>query len=219
MKPWRNACGCPPTRRPEPMGDVPKPWRRKTCFGGFRRRYKRDHGCPAFVAETTSAEQAKAVGLHVDRSASVSFRLPARQHLGGFPPPLVTSALARSGPAQCCFGSVPTQKPEHEPVLRGRSEGARSLEAHTGGGQEASADLAGAAGPHQASGAGKPELTTAPWSDDRGHGNSGRLPLQTAVEGELARGAEALAPCPPSEQTTHTISGRAKIMNTLSLQV
>jgi hypothetical protein len=40
IKPWRNAAGCPP-----------KPLRRRTCFGGFRRRYQRDHGC-------------KAVGLH-----------------------------------------------------------------------------------------------------------------------------------------------------------
>jgi hypothetical protein len=37
---------------------------RRTCFDGFRRRDKRNHGCPAFVAEATSAEQAKAVGLH-----------------------------------------------------------------------------------------------------------------------------------------------------------
>ncbi len=40
IKPWRNADGCPP-----------KPSQRRTCFGGFRRRYQRDHGC-------------KAVGLH-----------------------------------------------------------------------------------------------------------------------------------------------------------
>jgi hypothetical protein len=40
IKPWRNAGGCPP-----------KPWRRRTRFGGFRRRSQRDHGC-------------KAVGLH-----------------------------------------------------------------------------------------------------------------------------------------------------------
>jgi len=62
------------------------------------------------------------------------------------------------------------------------------------GGQGASADLAGAVGPHQASGEGKPELTRAPRSDDRGRENSGRLPLRTAVEGVLARGADALAP-------------------------
>jgi hypothetical protein len=68
IKPWRNARrGCPPTRRPEPLGGVPKPWRRRARFGGFRRSFKRDHGCPAFVAEATSAEAAKAVGLHRGR--------------------------------------------------------------------------------------------------------------------------------------------------------
>ena len=40
VKPWRNASGCPP-----------KPRRRRTCFGGFRRKLPRDHG-------------RKAVGLH-----------------------------------------------------------------------------------------------------------------------------------------------------------
>jgi hypothetical protein len=39
-------------------------WRRRTCFDEFRRRDRRDHGCPAFVAEATSAEQVKAVGLY-----------------------------------------------------------------------------------------------------------------------------------------------------------
>ena len=35
-------------------GCPPKPWRRRTRFGGFRRRHKKDHGC-------------KAVGLHCDQ--------------------------------------------------------------------------------------------------------------------------------------------------------
>jgi hypothetical protein len=39
--------GCPPTRRPEPLGGVPKPWRRRARFGGFRRSFKRDHGYKA----------------------------------------------------------------------------------------------------------------------------------------------------------------------------
>jgi hypothetical protein len=38
------------------------------------------------------------------------------------------------------------------------------------------------AGPRPASEEGKPELTTAPWSQDHGDGNSGRLPFRTAVE-------------------------------------
>jgi len=36
-------------------GCPPKPWRRRTCFGGFRRRHQRDRGC-------------KAVGLHILRA-------------------------------------------------------------------------------------------------------------------------------------------------------
>jgi len=48
-------------------------WRRTRnadgCFGGFRRRNHRDHGCPAFAAEAASAEEAKAVGLHSDQGS------------------------------------------------------------------------------------------------------------------------------------------------------
>ncbi len=49
----------PPTQGPQSYscggmrsGCPPKPWRRRTRFGGFRRRYNMDHGC-------------KAVGLHI----------------------------------------------------------------------------------------------------------------------------------------------------------
>jgi hypothetical protein len=33
VKPWRNVSGCPPTRRLEPMGGVPKPRQRRTRSG------------------------------------------------------------------------------------------------------------------------------------------------------------------------------------------
>jgi hypothetical protein len=65
---WRNASGC-----------SQKSWRRMTCFDGFRRRGKRDHGCPAFVAEATSAEQAKAVGHHILRMTKCERRLTNQQ--------------------------------------------------------------------------------------------------------------------------------------------
>jgi len=54
----------------------------------------------------------------------------------------------------------------------------------TAGGLWLRADFTGAMGLRPAYGEGKPELTTAPWSPDHGDGNSGRLPLQTAVDGE-----------------------------------
>ena len=124
---------------------------------------------------------------------SVSAFLPGNTSVGS-PPPLVKSALARSGPAQCCFGSVPTHTRRSMSWCSRVGAREHDLSQRTQGGQGASADLAGAAGPHQVSGEGKPELTKAPRSDDRGRGNSGRLPLRTAVEGGLARGADALAP-------------------------
>jgi hypothetical protein len=75
---WRNASGC-----------SQKSWRRMTCFDGFRRRDKRDHGCPAFVAEATSAEQAKAVGHHISRMTKCERRMtnqqtacPSPRHVG-----------------------------------------------------------------------------------------------------------------------------------------
>jgi len=113
---------------------------------------------------------------------SVSVFLPGNASVGS-PPPLVKSALARSGPAQCCFGGVPTQRPEHEPELRGRSEGARPLEAHTGwaGGQRGPRRSGGAppgirrrkAGSDQGTTVGRPwprEFRKASAPDCRGRG-------------------------------------------------
>ena len=45
------------------------------------------------------------------------------------------------------------------------------------------ANFAGATGPRPASGEGKLVLTTAPWSQDHGDGNTRRFPLRSAVEG------------------------------------
>ena len=52
-------------------GCPPKPWRRRTCFGGFRRRHQRDHGC-------------KAVGLHLLRRLGWNrYFLSDRRSTGG----------------------------------------------------------------------------------------------------------------------------------------
>src|SRR5437867_12932066 len=51
-------------------GCPPKPWRRRTCFGGFRRTYYRDHGC-------------EAVGLHIAEACCYN---PADTLLTPLPP-------------------------------------------------------------------------------------------------------------------------------------
>lgn len=50
-------------------------------------------------------------------------------------------------------------------------------------------------GPRPASKEGRPVLTTAPWSQDHGGGNTGRLPLRSAVEGVLREALRASAAC------------------------
>jgi len=50
-------------------------------------------------------------------------------------------------------------------------------------------------GPCPASEEGRPVLTTAPWSQDHGDGNTGRLPLRSAVEGVLREALRANAVC------------------------
>jgi kynurenine formamidase len=50
-------------------GCPPKLWRRRTCFGGFRRRHQRDHGC-------------KAVGLHFAQGGQTLDQVPIDRLVG-----------------------------------------------------------------------------------------------------------------------------------------
>ncbi len=64
----------------------------------------------------------------------------------------------------------------------------------------AEAYFAGAAGSRPASEGGKPVLTNAPWSSDHGGGNTGRVPLRTAVEG-WPREARERGTCRPASSS------------------
>ena len=65
-------------------GCPPKPWRRRTRFGGFRRRHNRDHGC-------------QAVGLHLLRHLSKAVFGSAKGYLSGSMFKLLQMMLRRLG--------------------------------------------------------------------------------------------------------------------------
>ena len=70
-----------------------------------------------------------------------------------------------------------------------------------------------AAGPRPASEEGKPELTTAPRSNDHGDENSGRLPLRTAVEGVPQEAVKQVVP-PRSVHTKTPAITRRPLLST-----